>query len=118
VHFQKDKLCNACQAGKQVPNTHPNKSHMSTIRPLKLLHMDLFASTTYQSIDGNRYCLVIVDDFTRFTWVFFLNDKSNVFDIFKSFAKRAQNELEFKIKKVRSDNWSEFKNSRVDEFCD
>jgi transposase InsO family protein len=61
---------------------------------------------------------VIVDDFSRYTWVAFLVDKSDVFDIFKSFIKRVQNEFETTIKKVRSDNGSEFKNTRVDELCD
>jgi transposase InsO family protein len=70
------------------------------------------------SIGGNSYCLVIVDDYSRFTWVYFLHDKSNVFETFKSFAILAQNEFEFDIKKVRSDNGSEFKNARIDAYCD
>ena len=61
---------------------------------------------------------MIVDDFSIFTWVFFLNDKSEVFNIFKNFIKRRENEFELKVKKVRSDNGSEFKNIRVDELCD
>jgi hypothetical protein len=52
VKFEKDKLCSACQARKQVANPHPNKSIMSTTRPLELLHMDLFGPTTYKSIGG------------------------------------------------------------------
>jgi transposase InsO family protein len=59
-----------------------------------------------------------VDDFTRYTWVAFLVDKSDVFDTFKEFIKRVQNEFEITIKKVRSDNGSEFKNIRIDELCD
>jgi transposase InsO family protein len=55
---------------------------------------------------------------SRYTWVFFLSDKSNVFSIFKGFAKRAENEFDFKIKKIRSDNGSEFKNSRIEDYCD
>src|SRR5579859_5925545 len=106
--FKRTNYVVTCQAGKQIANINPIKSQMSITRPLELLHMDLFRPTTYQSIGGNSYCLVIVDDFSRFTWVFFLNDKTNVFYIFKSFATRAQNELEYNIKKVRSDNGSEF----------
>jgi hypothetical protein len=67
---------------------------MSTSRPLELLHMDLFSLTTYRSIGGNSYCLVVVHDYLRYTWVFFLSDKSNVFSIFKGFAKRVENEFE------------------------
>ena len=118
VKFEKNKLCSSCQAGKQVANTHPNKSQMSTHRPLELLHMDLFGPTSFVSIGGNSYCLVIVDDYSRFTWVYFLRDKSNVFETFKSFAILAQNQFDFDIKKVRSDNGSEFKNARIDQYCD
>jgi transposase len=118
VVFEKDKLCIACQAGKQVANTHPIKAFMSTSRPLELLHMDLFGPTTYASAGGNLYCLVIVDDFSRYTWVFFLHDKFKVASIFKKFAKKAQNEFEFKIKKIRSANGKEFDNINIHEYCD
>src|SRR6187455_1337238 len=100
VVFEKDKPCSACQAGKQVANTHPTKAFMSTSRPLELLHMDLFGPTNYVSAGGNLYCLVIVDDFSRYTWVFFLHDKSEVASIFKKFAKKAQNEFDYKIKRL------------------
>jgi transposase InsO family protein len=85
---------------------------------VKLLHMDLFGPTSFMSIGGNSYCLVIVDDYSRITWVYFFRDKSNVFETFKSFAMLAQNQFEFDIKKVRSDNGSEFNNARIDEYCD
>ena len=71
VTFDKNKLCKACQAGKQVATHHPIKTMLSTSKPLELLHMDLFGPTTYKSIGGNLYCLVIVDDFSRYTWVMF-----------------------------------------------
>ena len=67
VVFEKDRLCSACQAGKQVGAHHPAKNILSTSRPLKLLHMDLFGPIAYISIGGNKYGLVIVDDFSRFT---------------------------------------------------
>jgi transposase InsO family protein len=118
VVFEKDKPCSACQAGKQVANTHPTKAFMSTSRPLELLHIDLFGPTTYASAGGNLYCLVIVDDFLRYTWVFFLHDKSEVASIFKKFAKKAQNEFDCKIKKIRSDNGKEFDNTNIHEYCD
>jgi hypothetical protein len=69
VKFGENKLCCYCQAGKQVANTHPHNSQMSTHRPLELLHMDLFGPTSFVSIGGNSYCLVIVNDYSRFTWV-------------------------------------------------
>jgi len=62
VTFEKDKLCSACQASKQVAHTHPTKAYLSNSRVLELLHMDLFGPTTYASLGGNKYCLVIEDD--------------------------------------------------------
>jgi transposase InsO family protein len=118
VTIEKDKLYSACQARKQVGNTHPKKSIMSTSKAFELLHMDLFGPTTYTSISDNNYGFMIVDDSTRYTWVVFLVDKSDVFATFKSFIKRVHNEFETTIKKVRSDNGSEFKNTRVDDLCD
>ena len=67
VKFEKDKLCSAYQASKQVANSHPIKAFMSIIRVLELLYMDLFGPTTYKSLGGNLYCLVIVDDYSRYT---------------------------------------------------
>jgi hypothetical protein len=66
VTFEKDKLCSACQAGKQVDNTHPKKSMMSTSKPFEILHIDLFGPTAYTSIGGNKYGFMIVGDFTRY----------------------------------------------------
>jgi hypothetical protein len=82
IIFEKNMLCSACQVGKQVGNTHPTKSVMSTSKPLELLHMDLFDPTTYRSIGGNSCGLVVVDDYSRYTWIFFLSDKSNVFFLY------------------------------------
>jgi transposase InsO family protein len=80
--------------------------------------MDLFGPNAYIRIGGNKYGFVIVDDYSRFTWVFFLKDKSETQVIFKKFAKRAQNKFEVKIKKVRSDNRTEFRNTNIEEFLD
>nr|CAE03661.3 OSJNBa0042N22.2 [Oryza sativa Japonica Group]CAE76041.1 B1292H11.27 [Oryza sativa Japonica Group] len=118
VSFEKDRVCSACQAGKQVGSTHPIKNIMTTTRPLELLHMDLFGPVAYISIGGNKYGFVIVDDFSRFTWVYFLHDKSEAQDVFKRFAKQAQNLCDLTIKRVRSDNGGEFKNTQVEEFLD
>jgi hypothetical protein len=76
VHFEKDRICSACQAGKQVGAHHPHKNIKTTVRPLELLHMDLFGPIAYISIGRSKYCLLIVDDYSRFTWVFFLQEKS------------------------------------------
>jgi hypothetical protein len=75
VHFVKDRICRACQVGKQVGVPHPPKTIMTTTQPLELIHMDLFGPVAYLSLGGNKYGLVIVDDYSCFTWVFFLYEK-------------------------------------------
>jgi hypothetical protein len=104
VYFEKDRICSECQVGKQVGVQHPHKNIMMTERPLELLHMDLFGPIAYISISGSKYCLVIVDDYSRFTWVFFLQEKSQTQETLKKFLRRAQNEFGLRIKKIRSDN--------------
>jgi hypothetical protein len=113
VCFEKDRPCAACQAGKQVGSTHHNKNVMTTSRP------------TYGSLRARRlsqhrgkYGLVIVDDFSRFAWVFFLQDKSKTQGTLKRFLRKAQNEFELKVKKIRSDNGSEFNNLQVEEYLE
>jgi transposase InsO family protein len=118
VHFEKDKICSTCQAGKQVGAHHPHKNIMTTYRPLELLHMDLFGPIAYISIGGSKYCLVIVDDYSRFTWVFFLQEKSQTQETLKGFLRLAQNEFELRIKKIRSGNGTEFKNSQIEGFLE
>jgi transposase InsO family protein len=116
VHFEKDRICRACQARKQVSVPHPPKSIMTTIQPLELIHMDVFGPVAYLSLGGNKYGLVTVDDYSRFTWVFFVFDKYQVQEKVKIFIRRAQKEFGLPIKKVRSDNRNKFKNTKVEEF--
>jgi transposase InsO family protein len=81
-----------------------------------MLHIDLFGPITYISIGGNKYGLVIVNDYSSFTWVFFLQDKSETQEVLKKFLKMAQNEFDAKVKDIRSDNGTEFKNTQVEDF--
>ena len=64
--FEKDKVCDACQFGKQVKSSFKSKKFISTSRPLQLLHMDLFGPSRTASLGGKHYAFVIVDDFSRF----------------------------------------------------
>jgi transposase InsO family protein len=91
---------------------------MTTSRPLELLHMYLFGPVAYLSISGSKYGLVIVDDYSRFTWVFILHDKYETQETLKRFLRRAQNEFELKVKKIMSNNGSEFKNLQVEEYLE
>jgi transposase InsO family protein len=91
---------------------------MTTSSPLELLHLDRFGPIAYLNIGGSKYGLVIVDVFSRFTWIFFLQDKYETQGTLKCFLRRAQNEFELKVKKIRSDNGSEFKNLQVEEYLE
>jgi hypothetical protein len=98
VHFEKDRTYSTCQAGKQVGTHHPHKNIMTTERPLELLYMDLFSLIASISIDRNKYCLVIMDGYSRFTCLFFLQEKIRNRTL-KRFLRRAQNEFNLKTKK-------------------
>jgi transposase InsO family protein len=91
---------------------------MTMTRPLEMLYMDLFSPVTYISIGSNKYGLIIVDDYSRFTWVFFLQDKSETQEVLKKFLRREQNKFDAKVKKIISDNGTEFKNTQVEDFLD
>ena len=82
IDFIKDKICDACQFGKQTKNSFKSKTHISTSRPLQLLHIDLFGPSRTASLSGKHYAFVIVDDFSRFTWVLFLASKDEAFHAF------------------------------------
>ena len=88
INFEKNHICNACQQGKQVKSSFQSKNVVSTSRPLELLHMDLFGPTKTYSLGGKRYGLVIVDDFSRYTWVLFLAHKDETFNAFEKFCKK------------------------------
>ena len=89
VSFEKDRICSACQAGKQVRAKHPIKNVVTTKSPLDLVQMDIFGPIAYISLGGNKYGFIIVDDYSRFTWVFFLHDKSEVNGIIKEVCKKS-----------------------------
>jgi hypothetical protein len=118
IVFEKDRPYGACQAGMQVGAHHHAKKNMTTTRLLEMLHMDLFGSIAYISIDGNKYGLIIVDDYSHFAWVFFLQDKSETQEVLMKFLRMAQNKFDAKVKKIRSDNDTEFKNTQVKDFLD
>jgi transposase InsO family protein len=91
---------------------------MTTTRHLEMLHTNLFGAIAYISIGGNKYGLVIVDDYSHFTWVFFLQDKGETQDVLKKFLRRAQTEFDAMLKRIRSDNGTEFKKTYVEDFLD
>ncbi|GKE36778.1 putative ribonuclease H-like domain-containing protein [Tanacetum coccineum] len=115
--FKNDHTCVACQKGKQHKASCKAKIDRYVTHPLHTLHMDLFGPTSVRSINHASYCLVITDDYSRFCWVFFLAKKDETSDILKTFVRQIENQLNQKVKIIRSDNGTEFKNRVMLEFC-
>ena len=117
IKFLQNKVCDACVKGKHVLSSFKLKKMVSTTKPLELIHMDLCGPMRIQSRSGKKYVLVIVDDYSRFTWVIFLASKDETFNEFVAFAKKIQKISGHSIVHLRSDHGTEFENSRFDEFC-
>ncbi|KAK2965659.1 hypothetical protein RJ640_001492 [Escallonia rubra] len=100
LKFVKDKVCDVCQYGKQSKTSFQGKNVVSTSRPLQLIHLDLFGPTRNASLGGNFYAFVIVDDFSRYTWVLFLTHKDEAFEKKFSLVKQLQNVKELKLVKI------------------
>ncbi|GJR23397.1 putative ribonuclease H-like domain-containing protein [Tanacetum coccineum] len=104
--------------GKQHRASCKSKTENSISLPLHLLHMDLFGPTFVKSLKKKMYCLVVTDDYSRFTWVFFLATKDEMSGILKSFITRIENLVDHKVKVIRCDNGTEFKNREMNQFCE
>ncbi|GJX25119.1 retrovirus-related pol polyprotein from transposon TNT 1-94 [Tanacetum coccineum] len=112
-------FCDACNVGKQVHESHKAKNVVSTTKCLELLHMDLFGPSAVQSYGGNFYTLVIVDDYSRYTWTRFLKHKNEAFDHFEILSKKIQIQKGFPIISIRTDHGREFDNEvQFGAFCD
>ena len=116
--YQKDLMCDACVKGKHQKSSFQSKNLISTTRPLELFHMDLFGSSNTLSLGGKAYCFVIVDDYSQFTWVFFLRHKNGAFHTFASYSKRVQNEKGYTITSIRSDRGGEFSCEPFESYCE
>ena len=110
-------ICEPCQMGKQVKSKHPSVTEVQTSRPLKLLHIDLMGPTRVQSLSGKKYILVVVDDFTRYTWVVLLTDKAEAPEKMIHLCKKLQVKKGIVIARIRSVHGKEFENTNLDTFC-
>ena len=88
MNFENDRICKACQLGIQTKSSFKPKNIVSTSRPLELLHMDLFGPISTTSLGEKRYGFVIIDDYSRFTWILFIAHKDEAFDMFVSLFKK------------------------------
>ncbi|GJR76893.1 putative ribonuclease H-like domain-containing protein [Tanacetum coccineum] len=116
--FKNDQTCVACQKGKQHRASCKSKIVSSISQPLHMLHMDLFGPTFVKSLMKKMYCLVVTDDYNRFSWVFFLATKDETSGILKSFITRVENLIDQRVKVIRCDNGTEFKNKEMNQFCE
>nr|GEW28326.1 hypothetical protein [Tanacetum cinerariifolium] len=115
--FENDHNCTACLKGKQHKASCKTKLVNSMTKPLHTLHMDLFGPTCVSSLNHKWYCLVVTDDFSWFTWTFFLKTKDETSGILRNFITEIENLKELKVKIIRCDNGGEFRNKEVNDFC-
>ncbi|GJU81648.1 retrovirus-related pol polyprotein from transposon TNT 1-94 [Tanacetum coccineum] len=111
--YGKDHLCSTCKRGKSKKASNPPKLVSSDHSKLELLHMDLCGPMRVASINGKKYILMIVDDYSRYTWVYFLHSKDKTPEIIKKFIAQAQLNYKAKVCKIRTDNGTEFKNATL-----
>ncbi|GJU57163.1 retrovirus-related pol polyprotein from transposon TNT 1-94 [Tanacetum coccineum] len=115
-NYNKDHLCSACEQGKSKKATLPPKLVPSTESKLELLHMDLCGPMRVASINGKKYILVIVDDYSRYTWVYFLRTKDEAQNMIIDFVNQVQRNLKAQILTIRTNNGTEFKNEKLRAF--
>jgi hypothetical protein len=114
LRFESDLFCAPCHHGKMIVASYSLVNIMMTEHPEQLLHMDTVGPSRVRSMGGKWYVLVIVDDYSQYSWVFFLESKDEVFDHFQSLALRLNNEHPNYLKAIRGDNGTEFKNASFD----
>nr|GEV16039.1 retrotransposon protein, putative, unclassified [Tanacetum cinerariifolium] len=110
LKFEKDHVCSACAMGKSMKKSHKPKSKDTNQEKLYLLHMDLCGPMRVESVNGKKYILVIVDDYSRFTWVKFLRSKDEAPDFIIKFLRMIQVRLKVSVRRIRTDNGTEFVN--------
>jgi transposase InsO family protein len=118
LRLQKELVFAPCRHAKMVASTHLPLTDVMTERPCELLLMDLVGPARVRSAGGKWYFLVVVDDYSRYAWVFFLEEKGETFGFVRDLVLRLRNERHRDaIRAIRSDNDSEFRNSCFKTFC-
>nr|GEX16709.1 uncharacterized mitochondrial protein AtMg00810-like [Tanacetum cinerariifolium] len=115
--FENDHTCVAWLKGKKHKASYKTKLVNSVTKPFHTLHMDLFGPTSVSSLNHKWYCLVVIDDFSRFIWTFFLKTKGETSGILSNFITKIENLKELKVKIIRCDNEGEFRNKEMNDFC-
>jgi len=104
----RDEVCKPCQTGKLTRTQFKSKSVPSTNKPLQLVHLDLCGPSRKEGTGKENYFMLVIDDYSRLTWVAFLKEKSEAFAKFKIFKALTENQTGRKIKAIRSDRGGEF----------
>ncbi|GKC58986.1 retrovirus-related pol polyprotein from transposon TNT 1-94, partial [Tanacetum coccineum] len=118
LKYTKDHLCSTCQMGKIRKESHPHNPEPSTNEKLQMLHMDLCGPMLVESINKKRHILVIVDDYSHFTWVKFLRTKDEAPEIIIKILKQAQVSLNATVRYIRTDNGTEFLNQTLRNYTE
>ncbi|GJX55326.1 retrovirus-related pol polyprotein from transposon TNT 1-94 [Tanacetum coccineum] len=116
LKFEKDHLCSACAMGKSKKQSHKPKSEDTNKEKLYLLHMDLYEPMRVASVNGKKYILVIVDYYSRFTWMKFLTSKDEAPNFIIKFLKMIQVRLNLAVRNIRTDNETEFVNQTLQDY--
>nr|GEZ20941.1 hypothetical protein [Tanacetum cinerariifolium] len=116
LKFEKDHLCYTCAMGKSKKKSHKPKSEDTNQEKLYLLHMDLCGPMRVESVNGKKYILVIVDDYSQFTWVKCLRSKDEALDFIIKFLKMIQVRLKVPVRRIRTDNGTKFVNQTLREY--
>ena len=115
--YEIEKGCQGCAMGKQKRLPFPGKSGTKTTKPLELIHSDVCGPMSVPSVGGSRYFVSFIDDYSRYTTVHMMKNKSEVSDKLLKFVNLAENLTGEKVKKVRSDNGGEYVGNDIIEFC-
>ncbi|GKC85065.1 retrovirus-related pol polyprotein from transposon TNT 1-94 [Tanacetum coccineum] len=118
LKYTKGHLCLACQMGKSKKESHPHKPEPSTNEKLQMLHMDLCGLMRVESINKKRFILVIVDDYSCFTWVKFLRTKDEAPKIIIKILKQAQVSLNATVRYLHTDNHIKFPNQTLQNYTE
>jgi hypothetical protein len=114
LKFKSNLVCTSCHYGKMIATSYSPVNTVMAEQLRQLLHMDTIDTSWVRSMGGKCYVLVIVDDYSRYSWVFFFKSKDEVFEHFQSLALRLNNEHPYCLKAIYSDNGTEFRNASFD----
>nr|GEU69570.1 retrovirus-related Pol polyprotein from transposon TNT 1-94 [Tanacetum cinerariifolium] len=116
LKFEKDHLCSACQLEKSKKHTHKPKTKNTNLEFLNTLHMDLCGPMRVKTINGKKYNLVIVDDYSRFTWVKFLISKDETPEVVIKYLQQIQVGLNKTVQYIRTDNGTKLVNQTLTDY--